>query len=213
MNFNKKILGFTLAEVLITLGIIGIVAEITIPTLYNGFAKQTTVTKLQKAYTTLYQAIKLSENDNGDVSTWNFGTKNDGNATLGWFNTYLAPYMKYASAKVSTSYNQWAEVSLVDGTSIEFWNNDGNMLHAFVYLNGLSHAICGKDYFIYFIGGAYSTTKKEINPYDYPLTTVTSRTDWMTNATYGCNKSGGAHCAALIMYDNWQIRSDYPYFN
>lgn len=39
---------FTLAEVLITLGIIGIVAALTIPTLLTEHAKRSTVTQLKK---------------------------------------------------------------------------------------------------------------------------------------------------------------------
>src|SRR5574344_283962 len=43
---------FTLAEVLLVLGIIGIVASMTIPTLMNKVAKQEYVTALKKAYST-----------------------------------------------------------------------------------------------------------------------------------------------------------------
>lgn len=42
----KKVFAFTLAEVLITLGIIGIVAAMTIPTLINNYQKKITVTRL-----------------------------------------------------------------------------------------------------------------------------------------------------------------------
>lgn len=216
MNFNKKIFGFTLAEILITLGIIGVVAAMTIPTLMNNYAKNATVTKLQKAYTVLFQAVKRSENDNGLPSQWTLGTNNNGTATLNWFNTYLAPYMKYTKSEIATNAaaNDCIQVYLNDGTIIKFFNNGDNQVHAFIYLNGLNHIILGKDMFIYFIGGSSTVSNnKEIRPYDYPLTTVTSRTDWMTNTTYGCNKTGGAQCSGLIMYDNWQIKSDYPYFN
>lgn len=55
----KKI-GFTLAEVLITLGIIGVVAALTIPTLVNNYQKKTYVTGLQRAYAQLQQVFKLA---------------------------------------------------------------------------------------------------------------------------------------------------------
>lgn len=42
--------GFTLSEVLITLGIIGIVAAITLPTLITNYQKKTTATRVKKAY-------------------------------------------------------------------------------------------------------------------------------------------------------------------
>lgn len=49
LNFlkNKKT-GFTLAEVLITLGIIGIVAQMTIPVLMSNTQKQVVTTQYKK---------------------------------------------------------------------------------------------------------------------------------------------------------------------
>ena len=49
---------FTLAEVLITLGIIGVVAAMTIPSLINAYRERVTVTKVQKAYSLLSLAFK-----------------------------------------------------------------------------------------------------------------------------------------------------------
>src|SRR5574344_1475054 len=52
-DYSKiKRTAFTLAEVLIVLGIIGIVASMTIPTLMNKVAKQEYLTALKKAYST-----------------------------------------------------------------------------------------------------------------------------------------------------------------
>lgn len=58
---NKK--GFTLAEVLITLAIIGIVAAMTIPTLVANFQKTQYVVGLKKAYAEFNQALLLMTND------------------------------------------------------------------------------------------------------------------------------------------------------
>ena len=49
---------FTLAEVLITLGIIGVVAAITLPTLVANYQKQVWVNQLKKTYTTLNEGFK-----------------------------------------------------------------------------------------------------------------------------------------------------------
>ncbi|MBR6162793.1 type II secretion system protein [bacterium] len=51
--------GFTLAEVLITLVIIGVIAAMTVPTLINKTNNQEYVSKLKKAYSTLAQATNL----------------------------------------------------------------------------------------------------------------------------------------------------------
>jgi len=54
---------FTLAEVLITLGIIGVVAALTIPTLVNAYQEREMVTGLLKFNSTLQQAVQLWKND------------------------------------------------------------------------------------------------------------------------------------------------------
>ena len=51
-------LGFTLAEVLITLGIIGVVAAITMPTLVSNHKKKVYVNQLKKTYSVLNQGFK-----------------------------------------------------------------------------------------------------------------------------------------------------------
>ncbi len=63
---TKVKLAFTLAEVLITLGIIGIVAALTIPTLMTNYKAKKLRTQFLKSYSTIQQAIKLMQND--DVS-------------------------------------------------------------------------------------------------------------------------------------------------
>lgn len=52
----KRIFAFTLAEVLITLGIIGIVAAMTIPAIINNSEKQSIVSKVKEAYSIMSQA-------------------------------------------------------------------------------------------------------------------------------------------------------------
>ena len=70
-GFKKKKAAFTLAEVLITLGIIGIVAAMTLPALMANGRKQETVARLKKFNSMMLQAILLSENDNGPYEYWN----------------------------------------------------------------------------------------------------------------------------------------------
>lgn len=62
---KMKKFAFTLAEVLITLGIIGIVAALTLPTIIQNYQKRVTVEGLKKEYTLLQQALKMYQADNG----------------------------------------------------------------------------------------------------------------------------------------------------
>lgn len=74
----EKRLAFTLAEVLITLGIIGVVATITIPTLLQNSQDQQTVSGLKKTYSELSQAYTLAIQENGTPDTWGFYSPYDG---------------------------------------------------------------------------------------------------------------------------------------
>lgn len=59
--------GFTLAEVLITLGIIGIVAAITLPSVINQTRNKELETALKKNYSILQQALQRAQLDTGEV--------------------------------------------------------------------------------------------------------------------------------------------------
>lgn len=64
----KKRRGFTLAEVLITLGIIGIIAALTIPTLMNNAQDNEFHTAAKKAYSVLAQATqKILYENSGSI--------------------------------------------------------------------------------------------------------------------------------------------------
>lgn len=65
-NFNGKV-GFTLAEVLITLSIIGVVAALTIPALQKNVNTIETTSKVKEIYSILSQATSQIKNDNGNT--------------------------------------------------------------------------------------------------------------------------------------------------
>ena len=73
-NRKFKLIAFTLAETLITIGIIGIVAAMTLPAITSKYRKQEVSARLKKFYTIMNQAIIMSENDNGDMRFWDFDT-------------------------------------------------------------------------------------------------------------------------------------------
>ena len=80
MSLNIYKSGFTLAEVLITLGIIGVIAAMTIPTLY-GKCKATIIkSKLQTTHSIIAQALKLAEADYGPPEAWGLGKDKTKNA-------------------------------------------------------------------------------------------------------------------------------------
>ena len=64
---------FTLAEVLITLGIIGVVAAITLPSLIQRNIEKQRVAQLKKAYSELSQAYNLAVEEFGAPTEWGMG--------------------------------------------------------------------------------------------------------------------------------------------
>ena len=82
--------GFTLAEVLITLGIIGVVAAITLPVLIQNYQKQVTAEGVKKAYSELNQVIEMAKADYGDPSGWDYYEQEN---LAKWVQTYIEPYV------------------------------------------------------------------------------------------------------------------------
>lgn len=74
---TKYSFGFTLAEVLITVGIIGVVSALTVPTLVKNHQRQVYVTQLHKVYNEILSATERYMNDQrvDDLRESDLGTK------------------------------------------------------------------------------------------------------------------------------------------
>jgi prepilin-type N-terminal cleavage/methylation domain-containing protein len=88
----KLIKAFTLAEVLITLGIIGVVAAITIPNLISTYNKKVVETKLKEDYSLLQQVIRSHKANDIEIELNEDSLTNPKSV----WETYFAPYMKYS---------------------------------------------------------------------------------------------------------------------
>ena len=86
---------FTLAEVLITLGIIGVVAAMTLPSLVQNYRKSVVENKLKSEYSLISNAIRMSEAKNGSSEDWaTCDADSSFECTKSFFDTYLAPELK-----------------------------------------------------------------------------------------------------------------------
>ncbi len=105
LSFVTRKKAFTLAEVLITLGIIGIVAALTLPALIASNKEKARVTNLKKIYSQMQNAWNMAIAENGDATNWDLaktdtGTKNENGATIldhsgcEKFMSYILPYFK-----------------------------------------------------------------------------------------------------------------------
>lgn len=220
----KNRFGFTLAEVLITLGIIGIVAAMTIPNLVKNYQKKITVTKIKNILTILNQALKLSEVDNGEYANWQAPDM----AT--YVETYWIPYFK--SAKKCTSINDcgytgiqyWKKLNgnafpypIFETNNIPFTLQDGTFIELrsitscsqmvnviLVDLNGSAKPnTLGKDVFIFQrYKKGYIAPHKICNEDTYTQTYCGKITN---------DHNDGSTCARKIEKDGWEIKDDYPW--
>lgn len=230
MNYTKHYCkyGFTLAEVLITLGIIGIVAALTIPTLINNSTKQQTAEKLKKIYSTIAQAKNSYIADNGSISNWiTDDMKIAGTGAQLFAETYLTPYLQISKNCLLSTAGECSEkinyltaggstTGYTDSTYYKFYLNDGSFISVsyfssrslmyFVFdVNGQNKPnTFGKDVFLFLFypDGRFLAEPPGVN-----------RNTMLTDPNWGCNKTGGqgTYCAGLIMKDGWQISDDYPW--
>ena len=218
LNDFKKKIAFTLAEVLITLGIIGIVAAMTIPTLISNYQKKQRLVQLKNSFSVVSNAIRLSEVDNGPMSIWPTGAEMDVNA---YWVKYLKPYFAnpiLCATKSDCGYDdsfdtikwgcgaQWNIMTsdarllfkLKDGTIVFLPRNsyeaDGTPIYVsslYIDVNGASPPNeCAKDVFV------FKKTEKGIMP--YPASGRNCRTS-------------PSVCADAIMKNGWEYPEDYPY--
>ena len=91
----KKRIAYTLAEILITLGIIGVVSAMTLPSVIQHFKEQRTVAQLSKTYSVLSQAWQRMEQEYGTIDTWGLTKSTESNYTSQLIVAErLKPYLK-----------------------------------------------------------------------------------------------------------------------
>ena len=152
MNFaNNQKRGFTLAEVLITLGIIGVVAAITIPTVITNYKAARLKSQFLKSYSTIQQVFKRMQDDeiSTDPSSYTdgasfykvFASYIAGATTCYISNSPLCPkYGRDVYAGIRWMYLDDGQILLPDGTLLMFENmKNGSVVFVTVDLNGIKN--------------------------------------------------------------------------
>ena len=234
----KKFKAFTLAEVLITLGIIGVVAVLTMPSVIEKHQKQLTVSRLKKAYTTLSQMLERTKVDENPPLYFLDGNDMNENTSKQFFETYWLPYFNnpLVATVDRTFYSSVQAYSRLDGNPYTFnvrtQLDTARML--FSTQDGMLYLVDGFGGWIddSYVLGKFKTSldvycdingKKPPNTFgkdififviNYKQNIVRPRcgTSTVTYINNDCKKDGaGMCCAAKIMQDGWQIKDDYPW--
>ena len=227
---------FTLAEILITLGVVGIIAAMTLPMLAENYQRRIVETRLKKFYTTFNQAILRSVNDNGPFDGWGYflNNKYDANGNqvfqyeiiLNNFDLYLRPYLNIAQTQEVVYTN--------GGRCLLYYLHDGSAFHYNQYQNrDLKYypkdpvrclkqpainreGVCSFGFEFYPVGAARNQSgwkyldNKGLEPTMY---------DWngsiemlYNDPLRGCipKNSNAVYCTAIIQYNGWHFPKDYP---
>ena len=137
----EKFKAFTLAEVLVTLGIIGVVSAMTVPTLMQNYQRQSYVTQLHKIYNEFGQAAERYKADNNLVSIRE--GRIIGNADE--LNAFLKRYFKVVKANEDVNHD-----GVVDENDVisDTGANAGMAISIEVDINGTKGPnIAGRDLF------------------------------------------------------------------
>ena len=115
-----KISAFTLAEVLITLGIIGIVAAMTIPTIMTKIQKRKLETQLKETYSVIQQTMKAAEGDGANFQTAFQDGSNE--VMKEWFEEFIQPHLKTESVCYNKAgcWHKKGEAKLLNG-ALQNW--------------------------------------------------------------------------------------------
>ena len=239
-GLGRGVKAFTLAEVLITLGVIGVVAAMTLPSVIKHYQQQATVNQLKKAYSEFSQALHKAEVDNGLMETWNFADFATPLERATYFGeNYLFPYIKTVEKCVPSSNKCWADkitnvsgnilgesdglsnakqyVSFVtaSGYSGYYWlNGNGFGMWYWVDINGPQKGPnkIGRDIFTF---GTWWGSSANIGKISSGAIANNLTRDEMI--TQGCSRKNakyyndGQFCGALIMHDGWKIGDGYPW--
>lgn len=232
-HLTCKSVAFTLAEVLITLGIIGVVAAMTIPVLIQKHNNMVVETRLKKIYTVMNQAILLSETENGPKEEWDFSDNN-------FWDKYFAPHVKVVKDEIISCNNdryKCRTLYLPDGSlliaklgkvTVDEQGHEtvasGGYQDYYFFPNAKNFSqdefnyqqddISAKSMFVFKLSPnniSYYLKGKGFQPYAYILEQDLS--NLLTGNNYSCNENAQykLYCVYYIYLNGWKIPDEYPF--
>ncbi len=220
MSGQAARLGFTLAEVLVTLGIIGVVSAMTVPTLMQNHQRKTYVTQLHKFYNELSQALIQYQTDRNALNLKEAGLT-DNNALKSFFQSYFkvvndcgseqepcfAPNNEYRkindSEQIGTRLSG-GYFSISSGASVGFdsFITGDRIASLYVDINGVKGPnIAGRDIFAIYIyndgtvddwSDDGSKPDKDVRDTNYAADCTSANNNW-------------TGCFGKILNDNWEM--------
>ncbi len=228
---------YSLAELLLITGIIGVIASLTIPQLISHYHKKITTICLKAQYTKLLQVLKYAEEDYGEVTTWNLNglaptTVPYDTVISDFVHKYISPYYKIlndcgtnceqrrkvlvcnlnkTNCNNNRNYNRFRyTLYLNDGSCLEFMldNNRHYWLNLKIFIDINGDSAPNIVGKDIFVFQAGQSTKKLYGA-DYTDDVI------LNNRRAGCSLNAadyaGDMCGGLIQKHNWTIPDNYPW--
>jgi type II secretory pathway pseudopilin PulG len=219
----KKILAFTLAEVLITMTIVGAIAAMTIPTLLNKRVQTERSAKLRKFYSRMTNAIDLM-----GMNGQSFKYMNAPSSSSAIYDWYIANVDRYMGHK----YLDNRRIYFADGSFLSFNSaTDCNMIsegsgggandkciYSLYDTNGMKLPnIYGADRYVFLFCFSPTVRQKYLGNSDtffgaFSKSVSSTTTDVQMRAL--CNNSGNncrAVCTKWLQINNWEYPENYPF--
>lgn len=209
---------FTLAEILISLTIIGIIAALTIPTIISNITERANITKLQATQKELQDAVKfmmMNERvtDVNDSSLFSETTNSD---------TFTTDYIKTISNQ-SSEFLATSEYNTLSGSKLSSWscsNNGVSLKFSFMLPSGAAVEFCNAPLTGSSAAGYFTIDVNSIDPpnkvgRDFFVIEImndgTLGIDLSNNklsvTEAGCRKGDyhGLECFGLLKENNWKV--------
>ena len=207
---------FTLAEVLITLGIIGIVAAMTMPALIQKQQRKEASSRLKKFVSTFSQALLFAENEHGPKSDWQIGEQASTQSSMDFLNIYIKPYVKYidiVSSQTPDTNSNATTMRFLDGSTVTvkvgacydiYYDYNGENKPNEIGKDIFKFILCRQGHTCYGIKPmlrSFYCETQQVYEQSYPKT----REEMIEK----CKRSASL-CTILVENDNWEIKEDYP---
>ena len=217
--------GFTLAEVLVTLAIIGVVAAMTVPTLMQNYQRKSYVTQLHKVYNIVQQATVQYMTDRNAINLKEAGMNSD-DAAANFIKQYFkivqdcgtdqtpcfaatADYKKISGVTITQWYPKRHFV-LADGTAIATYYVGGTgssqTVEIWVDTNGAKGPnIVGRDLFpMYLYNNGVLDDMAATGSITVPMT-ADQREQRFNSFCISNNTTNYHGCFGKILNDNWEM--------
>lgn len=240
-NLNNNVAGhascrnlkkaFTMAEVLITLGIIGIIAAMTLPTLVQKYNTHIVEVRMKKFYTIMNQAILLAKNKHGDFEGWTYWITEEKDEDGNYINKsdetdkavqlYLAPFLNilYKKEIVDGNGQKRYLYELSDGSAFSFQAYQNREIIFFPsraekcleMKKAESFGVCAFAFQFYPLSNDNLWKylyRKGMEPY---LHAWNGKDESLYEGeTYSCSGNLPNYCTAIIARNGWKVPKDYP---